>query len=547
MHGKLEKIEGLTRMREIKLLNTALFIALVGSAALMAPADADPIVQVTGGEIKGRMIPGGGATFKGVPFAQPPVGDLRWRDPTPVKPWTGVRDAGAFGPACTQRNANRRPELEGNQEDCLYLNVWTSEWPAASRKPVMVWLYGGSNVDGSGSADYSDGTSLSRKGVVVVTINFRLGIFGFFAHPALTAESPHHSSGNYGLLDQLATLKWVHDNIARFGGDPGAVTLFGQSSGAIDTSYLAASPLSKGLIHRAIQESGPPVRPMEPLAEAEPLGVKFAESMQAPAGAAEAVKFLRSLSGPDLEKAALAKVGNSPVPLERPLVDGYVIPGYMALRYRDGQDLPIPMMIGSNSRETTRNYKPDVMRKWLTDNYGSLAPKAEEFYGWANGATGYDDPFLGSSATQIRADVRDRCPAIAEGVWRSSHGRATYEYMFDLPIPGESATRHGAEIPYVFGNFISGGEFGGTATDADRKISDVVQSYWVNFASTGNPQGKGLPEWPKFNAAARPYLEFTVHDGPVARKNLRRDICDLYIEALKETIPANTAGDYPEP
>ena len=410
----------------------------------------------------------------------------------------------------------------------------------------MVILYGGSNLGGAASVEYMDGTSLSRRGVVMVTINYRVGIFGFFAHPGLTAESPHHSSGNYGLLDQLSALKWVHDNIAKFGGDPGNITLFGQSSGAIDTSLLVASRLSKNLIHRAIQESGPPFRPTVSLAETEPSGVKFGQSLKAPSGSAEAVKFLRSLAGSDLQKAAVATLGNSPVPLLEPLIDGYLIPRYPALSYQEAQELPIPIIVGHNARETTRNYKPEVMRKWIKDNYGSLAPKAEEFYGWAKDGTGYDDPFFGSSTTQIRADVRDRCPAIAEGVWRSSHGRTTYEYMFDPPIAGEPATRHSAELPFVFGNLLPAGVVGGPFTDADRKISSAVQTYWTNFAKTGNPNSKGQPEWPKFNPTARPYLEFTIHDGPVARENLRRNICDLYIAALKETIPGNTAGDYPE-
>jgi len=529
----------------MKLFHAAFSIAILNSFALaVSAAEADPVVQVVGGQIKGRLTAGGGATFKGIPYAQPPLGDLRWRDPAPVKPWTGVRDADAFGSRCTQESPGSNKQGPQGSEDCLYLNVWTPEWPARSPKPVMVWIFGGSNTGGTAAAEVLDGTSLSRRGVVLVTLDFRLGVFGFFAHPGLTAESPHHSSGNYGLLDQVAALKWVHDNIAKLGGDPGNVTLFGQSSGGIDTSYLVASPLSKGLIHRAIQESGPPFRPTDSLAQTESLGVKFAESLKAPA--ADAVKFLRSLSGPELQKAAVAKIGNGAVPLMRPLIDGYLLPKNGALIYRDGQDLPIPVIVGNNLFEQTRNYKPDVMKRWLKDNFGSLALKAENFYGYANDGTGKPDPVFGSAATQIRADVRDRCPAIAEGIWRSSHGHTTYEYMFDPPIAGEPATRHEAEIPFVFGNLLPSGRLGGPFTDADKKISADIQTYWTNFARTGNPHSKGLTEWPKFTAATRSYLEYTIHDGPVARENLRRNICDLYIEALKETIPANTAGDYPE-
>ena len=419
---------------------------------------------------------------------------------------------------------------------------------AGQKKPVMLWLYGGSNTGGAGSVDYLDGTSLSRRGVVIVTINFRLGVFGFLAHPGLTAESPHRSSGNYGLLDQLAALKWVHDNIAKFGGDPGNVTLFGQSSGGMDTSFLVASPLAKGLIHRAIQESGPPIREYEPMADTERRGLRFAALMKAPAGAADAIKYLRSLPGPEVQKAAVAASKQEAHSAAITEIDGYLILKNSALIYQDGGDLPIPMIVGNNAREQTHSYKPEVMKKWLKDNFASLTPKAEE-PGWLGrmaAALRNDDPLFGPSGTQITADTRQRCPAIAEGIWRSSHGRTTYEYMFDPPIAGEAFTRHSAEIPFVFSNLLPGGVLGGPFTDADKKISADVQRYWVNFAKTGNPNGKGLPEWPKFDAAARPYLEFTIHDGPVARESLRRNICDWFIQALKETIPANTVAAYPE-
>jgi para-nitrobenzyl esterase len=515
-------------------LHGALAIAIVGIAIPAARA-ADPVVKVTGGQIQGRLVPSGGAVFKGVPFAQPPVGNLRWRDPAPVKPWDGVRDGGTFGPACTQQIMEwNKQEAQGNQEDCLYLNVWTPEWPFKGRKPVMVWLHGGGNTGGAASVDYFDGTSLSRRGVVVVTINYRLGLFGFFAHPGLTAESPHHSSGNYGLLDQLAALKWVRDNIARLGGDPQNVTLFGQSAGSIDTSYQVASPLSKGLIHRAIQESGPPIRETPPLNLAEQSGVKFAESLKAPADQA-GIRFLRSLPAADLQKAAVAARG-SEGPQMGPVVDGWFLPRYPALIYRDAQEAAIPIIVGNNAREQGAPASLEAFRKGIADNFGSLAPKAEAFYGLANGGKGNDDPLYGSAGLQFTADTRYRCGAVAEAIWRSANGRTTYEYQFDRPIAGASATRHSAEVPFVFGNLLPGGFLGGPFNDTDRKISDQIQRYWTNFAKTGDPNGEGLPEWPKFVPKTRSYLEFTA-DGPVARQSLRLEICNLYIEALKETIP----------
>ena len=325
--------------------------------------------------------------------------------------WTGVRDVADFGPSCVQDLAgSNRQEAQVIKEDCLYLNVWTPEWPAKSPHAVMVWLYGGGNTAGLASVAYLDGTSLSRRGIVLVTINYRVGILGFLAHPALTAESPHHTSGNYGLLDELAALKWVHDNIAKFGGDPGKVTLFGQSAGGIDTAYLVTSPLSKGLIHRGIQESGSPIHPIGFLAQDEQLGIKFAGSLKAPAGAAEAVKFLRSMAAPDLQKATGAVLARES-PLLWPHVDGYLIPEYPGLAYKEGKEQPIPLMTGNNAREEPRNYDLEAMKRVVKANFGALTPQAEEFYGFpaANGGTGKNDPFYGTTLAQIPTDTKHRC------------------------------------------------------------------------------------------------------------------------------------------
>jgi para-nitrobenzyl esterase len=504
-------------------------------------ANADVTVKVVAGQLKGRPIASGGAVFKGVPFAQPPLGELRWREPAPLLPWTGVRDAGAFDAACTQQS---RQFAKNNQEDCLYLNVWTPEWPPRSLKPVMVWIHGGGNTSGAGSEANLDGTPLSRRGVVVVTINYRLGVFGFFIHPGLSAESPHHVSGNYGLLDQIAALKWVHDNITKFGGDPTRVTAFGQSSGAIDTSILVASPLTKGLIQRSIQQSGPPLRVLGRLAGEERLGVQFATSLKAPSGNMEAVRFLRSLPSSELLKAYAPNGLVNDGPLLRPVIDDWLMPLYPALTYQEGRELPIPMIVGNNLREQDFNYNTEAMRLVIARNFGSLAPQAEEFYGLANGSSGNDDPLYGSTGPQITADTRHRCGAVAEALWRSSYGRTTYEFQFDAPVPGEPFTKHTAEIPFVFGTIVPGAQ-GAVLSEAEKKISADIQQYWVNFAITGNPNGSGLPQWPKFDTGARPFMEFTSHDGPVAREGLRRNICDLYIAALKETIPSNTAAFKP--
>jgi len=525
----------------MRFLNFGLSIVLLGwSVAAVCADKADPVVQVTGGQIKGSTLSGGITTFKGVPFAQPPVGDLRWRDPEAVRPWSGVREATAFGAPCIQGGDEKK--IIGN-EDCLTLNIWTPHlsFGSANAKPlpVMVWLYGGANVAGRTDVPLMDGASFSSRGVVFVTVNFRVGVMGFFVHPGLDAESPHHTSGNYGLLDQLAALKWVRDNIAKFGGDPNRVTLFGQSSGGIDAAYLTASPLAKGLIHRSIQESGSPIHPINTRAESEEVALEFAKTLKAPAS--DAIKFLRTLSGADIQKAAVT-TRRPDGALEFPVIDGYVLSKYPALIFEEGNELPIPMITGNNVRETPLNVDISTMKEAIARNFGSQAPKALEFYGIANGGSGNEDPLYGKLINQMSADSKQRCGAVVEAIWRSSRGRTTYQYQFDPPAWGEAFTRHSAEIPFVFGNLVSHGSGNGVFTEADKTTSKMIQQYWVNFATNGDPNGEGLPVWPKANPKNRPYLEFTLHDGPVAREMLRHEICDLYIEGLKETIPANTAA-----
>jgi para-nitrobenzyl esterase len=284
------------------------------------------------------------------------------------------------------------------------------------------------------------------------------------------------------------------------------------------------------------------VHEISTLVDAEQSGVRFATALKAPAVAADAVKFLRALPTRDVLKAAVARVGGDNY-TPWPIVDGYVLPKYPALLFKDGKDLPIPIIIGNNAREENRRYDAAGARRAVKLNFGSLTPRALAFYGLAEGGTGHDDPLLGPAGIQISADTKHRCGAVVESLWRSAHGRTTYEYQFDLPVAGEPFTKHLAEIPFVFGNLLPAGvALGGPYTAADRKVSNDIQTYWVNFARTSNPNGNGLPAWPTFNASSRSYLEFTLHDGPVVKEYLRREICDLYIEALQETIPANTAA-----
>lgn len=521
-----------------------LAVWIVSLAVPASAAESAPTATVTGGRIRGSQLAQGGAAFQGIPFAQPPIGDLRWRVPLPVKPWPGVRDATAFGAPCAQNAGGRM--LENSQEDCLFLNVWTPEWPAKSRLPVMVWIHGGGNYGGTASSGNFDGQSLARHGVVLVTANYRLNIFGFLAHPELTRESPHKSSGNYGLLDQIALLQWVHEHIARFGGDPANVTIFGQSAGAVDVNVLMTSPLAKGLFRRVIAESGTVTRnpdavtmgmtalgalmPVKSgpvtysdaatLAEAEQAGEKFGASL----------KELRERPAAELLKATAAprmSIG----PANGVVVDGWVFPKPPAEVFATGHEQRVPLLIGNNARERTPPQAiSEDLKRGMEAMYGPLSPRAFALYGLDGGVP---DPLYGGTGAQWVVDSMYRCPVVAQLAWHAAAGNAAYEYQFDHAPPGREALGavHGAEVSYVFGALRA------EAGAVDRDISAAMEQYWTNFAKTGNPNGAGLPQWPAFDATARGYLEFT-DSGPVAREGLRRPYCELYIENVKRLVGA---------
>jgi para-nitrobenzyl esterase len=503
---------------------------------------ADPVAALRSGSIRGAILPQGGAVFQGIPFAQPPVGDLRWRPPLPMKPWSGVRDTTAFGAPCAQNAGGHM--LESSREDCLFLNVWTPEWPAPSSKPVMFWIHGGGNYGGTASSPNFDGEALARHGVVVVTANYRLTVFGFFAHPELSRESPHHASGNYGLMDQIAALQWVHDNIAKFGGDPGNVTVFGQSAGAVDANVLMTSPLTKGLVQRVIAESGTVTRNPD----AATLGMTALGAVMTvksgpvtysdAAGLAEAerngealvpgdLKSLRAISAPDLLKIVAAP-RKSIGPANGVIVDGWVLPRAPAEVFAKGEQHRLALLIGNNARERT---PPEMSAEDVTAAmramYGPLADRALDLYPLAVAA----DPLYGGRAAQWVVDSMYRCPVVAQLVWQAAAGSPGYEYQFDHAPAGRESLGavHGTEVPYVFGALRPG------SGAVDREISNVLQSYWTNFAKTGDPNGAGLPRWPKFDASARGYLEFT-DAGPVAREGLRRPFCDLYVENVQRLV-----------
>ncbi len=482
-------------------------------------------MQTTDGRVEG-ILRNGVESFKGIPFAAPPIGALRWRAPRPVAPWQGVLLATHYRPACMQHGMyppDAAPEPVS--ENCLYLNIWKPAAAGARPLPVMVWIYGGALQNGSAAVPLYAGNELARRGVIVVTANYRLGVFGFLALPALTSESKHRSSGDYGLLDQLAALRWVQRNIAAFGGDPRNVTVFGQSSGSISISALTASPLAKGLFQKVIGESGGLFEPIELFANlrlpgAERQGLRF----MARAGA----RSLSALRGMPAEK--LLTVPFSP----HVTVDGYVLPRAPWEAYARHQANKVALLIGWNadegalflahSRITPENYRRVLERSFPALIVRLLAPSPGR-----SAASAYTAAVSFSSDMRFRWDMW-RWATLAR---RDEHD-PVYVYEFTRAPPyyarspyyGLGAT-HGVEMQYVFDHL---GPEEGEWTTVDRDLAQVIPAYWTRFARTGNPNGPGLRRWPLF-AVDRPQvmlLGAQVHAGPMPDVASLRRIGRIY-------------------
>ncbi|SPE26082.1 Para-nitrobenzyl esterase [Candidatus Sulfopaludibacter sp. SbA6] len=452
-------------------------------------------------------------TFKGIPFAAPPVGPLRWRAPQPAPSWSGVRKAVDYGPRCMQGRIYSDMIFHdgGPSEDCLYLNLWMAEAAVAAkppeqvRLPVMVWIYGGGFQAGSSSEPRQDAGNLSKKGVMVVSMNYRLGVFGFFSHPDLARESGHNASGNYGLLDQVAALEWVHDNIARFGGDPANVTIFGESAGSFSVSALMASPLAQGLFRRAIGESGAyfgPTLPARPRAETEETDVKFAESSLGSAS----LEKLRAMTADEILEAALKQTGLR----FAPNIDGYFLPGSVPEIYAAGRQSQAALLAGWNADEG--NYRTF---------FGKDDPTPENFLAQARTRFGDKaDRFVklypAETDAQAKRSAQDFAgdQFIAYGAWKwmeaqNRTGKSpVFRYEFDqaLPLP-EPAAPHASEIEFVF-QVLGARKL--PWRPEDRKVSDLMGTYWTNFAKSGDPNGPDLPKWPKYTAEdGYPVMHFT--------------------------------------
>lgn len=491
-------------MRSASLIIT-LFIPF--TCAMLAAAE---IVKVQGGDLAGT-VDRGVRVFKGIPYAAAPVGDRRWKPPQPVLPWRGVRDASAFGAECPQTqygagSVYMRP-LQPQSEDCLFLNVWTPA-KAGEKRPVFVWIHGGALTKGSGISDTRDGVPLAQKGLVLVSLNYRLGALGYLAHPELTAESPQRSSGNYGVLDQIAALHWVQNNISAFGGDPARVTIGGESAGAWSVNTLVASPLAKGLFIRAIGQSGGRFGRTPHLTEdrgsqqsAETVGRAFAKSL-----GAESLAALRAISVERIASQTVRAQEN---------VDGWVLPDEIRTIFTEKRHNNVPVLVGSNADEMTSlggaAAAPTTMeefRKRMTQQFGDLLAAFETAYG-----------------VKGEADILPAMLALGRDTTFSSHmrhwarattaaGQKAYLYYFTHTPPhpraGDLKAFHASEIPYVFNVVPSSDprEAGFAYTDTDRRLADAMSNYWVNFIATGDPNGRGLPKWEPYALDSEPYLEF---------------------------------------
>jgi para-nitrobenzyl esterase len=490
-------------------------ILALGSFALAGPfaaaAGIEEPVRLDSGLVSG--VAGSDAAvrvYRGIPYAAPPVGNLRWREPQPVAHWDGVRKADQFGAICMQAAfrggatanppatapanppANPPPNPPKMSEDCLFLNVWTAASSASERRPVMVWIHPGGYNTGSGSTPGYDGEALAKKGVVLVTINYRLGVFGFFSHPELTKESENHASGNYGLMDEVAALQWVQKNIAAFGGDPQRVTVFGDSAGSASIANLMGSPRAKGLFQRASGESGAwmglSVQPTRTLAEAEQSGAKMAEEMHA-----KNLEDLRAMPAEDLLKGGRGA---------GVVIDGWFIPQDVATTFAEGKQNDVPLIVGSNKDEGTFFLQPTTAEKFIERSRARFGDQADAFLKLY--PAGSDEEATASQLAAFRDELAFVMRVWARAQAKTGHSKTfVYYFTHQPPAPvgatsrggfGSGAT-HGSEAQYIFQNLLPPRAW----TDLDHQVSDVMSSYWVNFATRGDPNGKGLAKWPAFD------------------------------------------------
>ena len=521
-----------------------------------------PVVQTSAGQLEGAWADeaAGVSVFRGIAFAEPPVGDLRWRPPAPVESWEGTKTATRFGPACWQaRNPEDSPYSRGEltrSEDCLTLNVWS---PAADgdQMPVMVWFHGGGHTAGVGSATIFDGTAMAKKGVLMVTANYRLGPLGFLAHPALTSESPQDSSGNYGLLDHVATLAWVRDNIAAFGGDPDNVTIFGQSAGSWSVCALHASPLARGLFQKAIGHSGGCFGAPRPHLAA--TGGEATDASGHDVGLAIAAELGVEGEGPGVATALRAATPEAVMEAQTAagrgasmVVDGWVLPALADEIFAAGEQNDVAVILGSLSDEGTTLFSGmpepahDEFVAGIRNQYGDQADAL---------LAAYADETASSTRTAGQAIAADRSFTWQMRAWARAIGETNDVYLYHFshapPVfrlyrpegpeldyaPGRrgAGAYHSGDLAYAFANV---GLVGIDWNDRDRELSAQMSQYWVNFATTGNPNGEGLPDWPTYDRGSEPALHFAT-DGTGATSKVREAKLDLFDSSYQVQVGGN--------
>ncbi len=490
-------------------------------------------VEVTGGTIEGADLDGI-LTFKGIPFAAPPVGDLRWKAPAPVVRWEGIKKTDSFCDACMQT-----PNSMGNtapvSEDCLYLNVWTSAKMTDAKLPVIFWIHGGGYSGGSTSIPMYDGTGFAKKGAVMVSTAYRVGPFGFLAHPELSLESGH-GSGTYAIQDMVYGLKWVKDNITKFGGDPDNVTIIGHSAGAAAISTLAGSPIAKGLFHKAICMSG---GSFEPLQNEKPGAVMGMSGPTLEIAEAEGQEFIKRLGAADIKEARALSAEDIQKKLDEgmigikfaPAADGYALPDDLYKLYKAGNFNYTPVLLGHTSDEVGAFGPARVIKQ---KDFEMLA---KMFFGE------YADKFLAvyphstdEEATKSYKDIRNNSFSWNSWAWSSlqaEKGEKAFQYYFDFnPDSPEKGSGHGSDVPYVFQTLGSPEK---AARPEELKLSDMMSSYWLNFAKTGDPNGEGLPEWPSYNNTENKVMIFDEAPGAQPLPELEKiKVYDGYIKGLRE-------------